>query len=123
MARTRQITNAFNSGESSPLLAGRSDLDKYKNAVGTLENFICFKHGGVYSRPGTRYVAGAKNNAKKCRLINFEFNTSNAYIIEMGDNYMRFYKNGARIEVVGVPVEIVSPYLEADLFKVTFAQS
>lgn len=105
-------------------MEGRSDLDKYKHSLHELTNAICFKHGGVYSRPGTHFVAEVKTSAKRTRLIPFEFSVSQAYIIEMGDGYMRFYKEGGRLEdPPATPVEIVSPYAEADLFKVTFAQS
>lgn len=114
----------MSAGEFSPIMEGRTDLDKYKNSLHELTNAICFKQGGVYSRPGTHFVAEVKTSSKKTRLIPFEFSTSQAYIIEMGDAYLRFYKNSARIESPpGTPVEIASPYLEADLFNVTFAQS
>ncbi len=124
MARTRTIQNNFTSGELSPRMEGRSDFPKYQNAVKTMENLIPLKFGGAVRRPGTRFVAEAKDSTKKTRLIPFEFNDTQAYIVEVGNLYMRFYRNGGRIESPPLtPVEIVTPYLEAELFDLQFAQS
>lgn len=124
MARIRVIENAMNGGEWSPLLEGRSDLNKYHNAVKTMENMICFRQGGASRRPGTHFVAEVKTSAKSTRIIPFIFSTIQPYIIEVGDLYMRFYKNSARIESPpATAVEIATPYLEAELFDIHFTQS
>ncbi len=102
----------------------RVDFDKYNNGLETLENFIVLSHGGVKRRPGTRFVAEVKDSTKQTRLVPFEFSTTQAYILEFGHQYIRFYMNNGRIESPpGTPVEIVSPYTEADLFDLKFAQS
>lgn len=122
--RTRQIINSLNGGEWSPLLGGRSDLEKYKNACHELRNVICFKHGGATRRPGTRFVAEVKDSTKSTRLLPFEFSTVQSYILEAGEEYLRFYKDNGRIEdPPATPVEIATPYQEADLFDIHFAQS
>lgn len=124
MAKTRQIFNSFNAGEWAPIMEGRSDLAKYHNACHEITNAICLKQGGVTRRPGTRFVAEVKTSAKKTRLIPFIFSTLQTYVIEIGEFYMRFYKNGARIESPpGTPVEISTSYLEGDLFDIHFTQS
>jgi hypothetical protein len=124
MPRTRQIINAFNAGELSPLMDGRTDLAKYHNGAKTVENLICIKQGGVKRRPGTHFVAEVKDSTKETRLIPFIFSTGQGYILEFGETYIRFYKNGARIESPpGTPVEIATPYLEAELFDIQFSQS
>lgn len=124
MARTRLISNSFNSGEWSPRLAGRTDLEKYRNAVATMENCYCFKHGGATRRPGTRFVAETRYSNKESHLLRFEFSTVQAYIIEMGDLYARFYKDDARIESPpGTPVTITIPYAAADIGSINFTQS
>jgi hypothetical protein len=46
----------FNSGELSPKLYGRSDLDIYKNGCSRLENFFVLPQGGIERRPGTVYI-------------------------------------------------------------------
>lgn len=74
-------------------------------------------------RPGTRFVANARNDAA-ARLIPFEFSTAQAYIIEATDQRFRFYMNRGRIESPpGTPVEIVTPYAATDLAKLKWTQS
>lgn len=124
MANIRTISNAFNSGEWSPLMEGRSDLAKYRNAAKTIENFMCLKQGGVTRRPGTHFAAEVKDSTNKTILIAFVFSEDQVYIMELGNLYGRVYKNGARIESPpGTPVEFVTPYLTADLFDLHFCQS
>jgi hypothetical protein len=115
MPRLHPIVSSFTSGEWSPKLKGRVDLAKYFMACQTLENYIVMPQGGVTRRPGLRYVAEVKDSTKTTILIPFEFSTAQAYMLEVGDQYIRFYKNGARIEVAGVPVEVSTPYLSTDL--------
>lgn len=91
------IQTNFTSGEFSPKMYGRVDFAKYFNAAKTIENFIIQPQGGVTRRPGTQYVATAKVTTENVRLIPFEFSATQAYIIEMGDHYMRFYMNGGQI--------------------------
>lgn len=85
----------FNAGELSPLLDSRFDINKYGNGCRTLENFIPMVEGGVKRTPGTYYVLPTKvfTPAKKSRLKAFSFSTEQAYIIEMGDLYFRFFKD------------------------------
>lgn len=114
----------FNSGEFSPLMYGRTDFDNYQNGLETCLNFIPMVQGGLTSRPGTYFAAEVKTSAKATRIIRFEFSTTQAYIIEIGDKYMRFFKNEAQIESApGTPYEVTTPYLEADIFQLKFAQS
>src|SRR6185437_4292798 len=124
MARVRVIQNSMNAGEWSPLMEGRSDLQKYVNSAKTIENLTCFKHGGVTRRAGTRFVDETKDSSKKSRLIPFEFSTVQSYILEFGDLYIRIYRTGARVESPpGTPVEVVTPYLESEVFDLHFTQS
>ncbi|MDA8178293.1 MAG: hypothetical protein M0T69_01960 [Deltaproteobacteria bacterium] len=119
---------SFNAGELSPRLGGRLDLGgpggpKFHDGCRILENAICQVQGPATRRGAFRFVEEVKTSAKATRLIPFEVGTSAAYILEMGDLYFRFYASGARIESGGVPVEVVTPYAEADLFAVHRAQS
>ena len=123
MARVAvQLTN-FTGGELSPRLDGRNDLAKYPTGCKTLENMIIYPHGSAARRSGTQYVAEVKDSTKETRLIPFEFSTTQTYILEFGDQYIRFYKDNGQILSGGVAYEISSPYLEAELFDIKFAQS
>jgi hypothetical protein len=123
MARVAvQLTN-FTGGELSPRLDGRNDLSKYSTGCKTLENMIVYPHGSAARRSGTQYVAEVKDSSKETRLIPFEFSTTQTYILEFGNQYIRFYKDNGQILSGGSAYEISSPYLEAELFDIKFAQS
>ena len=123
MARVAvQLTN-FTGGELSPRLDGRNDLAKYSTGCKTLENMVVYPHGSAARRSGTQYVAEVKDSSKETRLIPFEFSTTQTYILEFGNQYIRFYKDNGQILSGGSAYEISSPYLEAELFDIKFAQS
>ena len=123
MARVAaQLTN-FTAGELSPRLDGRNDLAKYSAGCATVENMVIYPHGAAARRPGTQYVASVKTPANKTRLIPFEFSTEQTYILEFGNQYIRFYRNNGQIESGGSAYEISTPYLTAELFDIKFAQS
>ena len=123
MARVSvQLTN-FTAGELSPRLDGRNDLSKYASGCKTLQNMIVYPHGSAARRSGTTFVREVKDSTKKTRLVPFEFSTTQTYILEFGNQYIRFYRNNGIIISGASPYEIATPYLEADLFNLKFAQS
>jgi hypothetical protein len=83
---------------------------------------LVFPQGGITRRPGT-YYAGSSKNGGKVRLINFEFSDEQAYVLEFGANYIRFFKDGAPLESGGSPVEIVTTYSVTEIFEINFVQS
>lgn len=124
MARANTIQTNFTAGEVSPGMYGRVDVNKYFNGARKLRNMVVAPQGGAYRRPGTRYVASVKTAAKLTVARRFIFSETQAYVIEFGDLYVRFYYNGAQLESSpGVPLEVTTPYLEADLRKLKFVQS
>jgi hypothetical protein len=123
MARVAVELTNFTGGELSPRLDGRNDIAKYNSGCKTLENMIVYPHGSASRRSGTQFVAEVKDSTKKTRLISFEFSTVQTYILEFGDQYIRFYKDNGVILDGGLPYEISSPYLEVELFDIKFAQS
>lgn len=112
----------FAAGEVSPAVSANVGLSKRAIAVERAENFFVRVSGGMESRPGMRFIAEAKGTGTT-RLIPFEFNTEQTYVLELGDQYMRFYTYGGQILSGGLPYEISTPYLAADLFELEFAQS
>ena len=125
MPRTTLALTSFVSGEFGNKLTGRTDFDKYQSAAKTMENFLVHPQGAATRRVGTQFIAEVKDSSKKTRLIPFEFSTTQTYILEFGNQYIRFYKDKGQI-VTGSPAaayEISSPYLEAELFDIKFAQS
>ena len=97
MARVHPFQSNFTSGELTPKLFGQIDFKKYANGLETLENMTVFPQGGATRRYGTRYVGPVKDHTKTTRLIPFEFNVEQAYMLEFGDQYIRFYKDNGII--------------------------
>lgn len=63
------------------------------------ENLFVEVQGAGTSRPGSRYVAPVRYHDKKTYLIDFRFSTEQAYELEFGEGYVRFYRNrGALLE-------------------------
>ena len=100
MPKAAPIQTNFTAGEISPRLAGRVDLSKYYNACRTIQNMVVFPHGGVTKRPGLRYVAEVKDSDEQVRLIPFEFSVEQAYMIEAGHKYLRFFADQGQIMAV-----------------------
>lgn len=121
--KTYQILTNFTAGEFSPRLNGRTDIAKYYNAARTLENMIVHPHGGASRRLGTVFVAETKDSSNISRLIPFQFNVEQAYILEMGHNYLRFYKDNGQITSGTVPYEISTTYSTALIDSVRYAQN
>lgn len=93
MARVSTIVTNFRAGELSPRLEGRIDLDKYNEAAQTMQNMLVFPQGGTTRRPGS-YYAGTSKDGGQVRLVNFEYSDEQAYVLEFGNNYIRFFKDG-----------------------------
>lgn len=144
---------SLNAGELSPKLWGRPDLAKFSNGLARCANFIPLVQGGVTRRPGTRFVREVKDSTKRVRLIPFVFSRTQAYMIEAGDFYLRFYMNGGalfstspnytldaeqggdletesgegltteQVDLTAAPYELASPYAENELFEIQYAQT
>ena len=56
MARSSLALSTFTSGEISPRLEGRIDIEKYRSGLSDLTNMIVQPHGGLTRRPGTEYL-------------------------------------------------------------------
>lgn len=51
------VKRSFNSGELSPTLWQRTDVDKVFNGCRLCKNFLVHSHGAVFRRPGIRLWA------------------------------------------------------------------
>jgi len=123
MAKTDYIQTSFSGGEFGASLFGRTDIAQYANACAIVENFLVRPYGSVISTPGTRFVREVKDSTKRTRLIPFVFSRSDAYVIEMGEEYFRFYTDGGVVVSAGTtPYELAHSYDEDEIFDVQFAQ-
>ena len=117
------ILPSFAGGELSAAMYGRVDMAKYSVGLARALNSFIHAYGGVSNRSGTEYISGVKDHSQKVRLVPFQYSTEQAYILEFGDEYIRFYKDGYQILNGDVPVEVVSPYTAAMLDDLSFVQS
>ena len=122
MPRAAPLQSNFNAGEFSKLAAARVTLDQYKTAGELCQNFLPVVQGPLVRRGGTNFVSEVKTSSLATRVVRFEFSTTQAYILEFGNLYLRFYKNHAQI-LSGPAYEIVTPYATADLMTLQFTQS
>jgi ketosteroid isomerase-like protein len=97
MPKVSPIQESFSGGEVSPLLFGRTSLDRLKQSLAVSENYLPTLQGGLVRRSGTKFVAETKYPTKESVLIEFEFSTTQAYMLEFGDQYIRFFKDNAII--------------------------
>ena len=102
MSRFVSIQTNFSTGELDPLLRARVDLTAYQNALEKATNVVCQPQGGIRRRPGSRYISslpnsGTESAANGVRLIEFEFSTSDSYMLCFTHNRMYIYKAGVLI--------------------------
>lgn len=133
MLHTNPIQTNFTSGEMSPWLLGRTDIDRYTSGGEKFENLIIRNQGGIVFRPGSAKAAAAatSDSAKKVRLIDFVFSKDDAICVEMSEGKFRFLREGAMILNAGTPVSVTViydtatavPYLSADIPDIEYTQS
>ncbi|MCF7791193.1 MAG: hypothetical protein K9M56_04260 [Victivallales bacterium] len=109
--------NSFNGGEWSPSVESRYDNDRYSAAVEKMKNMYPRPHGPAVRRRGLEYINEVKDSSKRVRLVGFEFNVFQSYVLELGDKYIRFYTDEGLIIKDNQPYEIVTPYKDEDLFE------
>lgn len=85
--------HSFATGEVSPDIANRSDLDKYRSALLMARNCVIRPYGGVAKRSGSLYLGEVKKHSQKVRLIEFKGNS--ATMLEVGVKYIRIWNNGS----------------------------
>lgn len=98
MGKASPSLGNWNAGELSPDMEGRTDIDKYAVGCHTLTNFIPMVQGPAKHRPGSRYLTGVKTSANRTWMREFEFSTTQAFQVEFGDQYLRFYTNHGQIQ-------------------------
>lgn len=111
----------FNSGEWSPELHARTDLDKYPGACKQLSNFIPRAEGGIFNRPGLKFILnyGAYDAADGIRLIPFEFSADQNYFVAITATGAFIIKDKAAIVAT---ITGTFTYTVSELSEITFTQ-
>ena len=105
--------NSLNGGKIDATMEARWDFgaqagvfhSKYSSSCRTLENFFPLSQGPATRRPGTKYIATVKTGSPL--LLSFDSSVDDTYVIETGNLYKRFYRNGGQIQA-GVGTEDIS---------------
>lgn len=97
MPKASSLQSSFNSGEVSPLYYGQSSSPRHKAGLEVCYNYIPTLQGPLLRRPGTHYVNIAKDGTVAPTLIPFKFSSTQNYMLEFGEKYIRFYTNGAQM--------------------------
>ncbi|MBK8906706.1 MAG: hypothetical protein IPM60_02000 [Rhodospirillales bacterium] len=114
MALIRIEKNSFASGEVSPRLYGRSDLNAYANGAAHLRNVFVHPTGGLSRRSGLRHVSAASGLG---RLVAFEFSTEQAYLLLFAQNRVDVYAQGRKI------TELPTPWILEQVAQMNWTQS
>jgi hypothetical protein len=116
------IQPSFAAGMLSPRLRGRVDLQQYPAGAEDLTNAAVQTQGGASKRPGSYYIAPPGTNAR-VRLVPFVVSSAVSYVLEFGDEYLRFHRNRAQLLAGTTPLEVETPWTLAQLRALKFAQS
>jgi hypothetical protein len=114
MTRIRQVKTNFTAGEVSRELLGRGDLRAYENGALTLRNLFIFPTGGVTRRAGLSYIDTAAGDG---RLIAFEFNAQQTYLLVLTAGQIDIYAGGVHLQTLS------APWPENDIPSVAWTQS
>ena len=97
MSRVTSFQSNFTTGEIDPLLRSRTDIKQYYNGLASATNVLVQPQGGVTRRPGLQFVGtipSASAPQSGCRLVPFEFSTTQSYMLLFVNNRMYVYKDG-----------------------------
>lgn len=97
-------------GEVSPSVYGRVDLDREHLAGTTIRNAFVSYRGGVNSRAGSAFVGFSKQTGRQFppRLIPFQFSADQGLALEFGNFYMRVISDGAFVTELPVAIGSIS---------------
>lgn len=122
MVKVRSFQNSFVSGELSPEMFGRIDVDTYYNGAAQLRNVYVTPQGGAFRREGLKYIDEPGTSADTVtRLVPFEFNDDQVYLFAFSAARLEIYSNDA--SVTSITSSPISNITEAMLPDLNFAQS
>jgi hypothetical protein len=122
MSMRRHILTGFMAGELDPHLDGRIDTDNYQYGLSVCENFMAINEGPLIKRQGFEFIRAA--HPSSTWMTAFRPSIEREYVVEWGDERLRFFTNGARIETApGVAYEVATPYAASEAPMISAQQS
>lgn len=103
------VQYAYVSGEISPTLYSRSDLEKYDLGLALARNWLVDYRGGISTRPGTQFTDWLEFPESVIRWFPFEFSTNvaNTNTVVFGNGYIRFLQEGTYVLAPTKTVEAI----------------
>lgn len=115
---------SFAAGVLAPALHGRIDIAKYDVGLKIGTNVFVHTHGGVSNRAGTEFIAEVWDHADTYRLVPFNRDEDDNYIMVLGDQAMQIIFDGAWVESApSTPYQPVTPFESSDLAGLDWVQS
>ena len=112
---------SFTSGEISPSLRSRVDINKYPTGLALAQNFFVKAQGGAYTRPGTLFI-GETDNSEESFLVPFSFSTEQTYILVFRSNSMQVIRNGGYVLSGSSRYTLSTPWTLAQVKEFSFDQ-
>lgn len=122
MAKIRNIQASYVSGEFDPTLYGRVDIDDYAKGADKLRNVYVRPQGGAFRREGLEYYAQTNNN-DKARLIPFQFNDEQTYILVFTPGQMDVYRTDSKTLQTSVTTSPITNITADILTELNWTQS
>lgn len=80
---------SFAGGEITPEMYGRIDLSKWQTGLAKCLNFTILPHGPAARRPGFKFIAEVHDSTQACKLIPFQFSSTQTAVLEFCDETVR----------------------------------
>lgn len=134
MIKQHLLQNSFSSGEVSPWLNGRTDIEQYLRGAAVVENFDVRVSGGLERRVGTKLIGASNNQVEDdvTRVQEFAYSRDDALCVEIIPGFFYFYQNGVSQGSYGgvpfpasngVPFSVAHTYLSEHINELQFSQS
>lgn len=115
MAKINLIKNNFTSGELSPHIWMRTDLQQYRNGTKEMLNFLPIVEGGLKRRGGTQALA---ITAGAVRILPFIISHSTAYLLVFKPNQIDVLDtNGSLVK------SLSTPYTAQEIQEISYCQN
>ena len=93
MPKAVPLIRSMNAGVFSPLMEGRTDIDKYPSSLSFSKNVLAVAQGPAIRRSGTEFISTVRDEAQKSFMVPFLFNDEQAQQIEFSNGKIRFIQD------------------------------
>jgi hypothetical protein len=93
------------------------DIARYSQACSELVNMTVMPHGPVTRRMGTQFIIEAAH--AEARLVEFVYNTEQAYVLEFTPGKIRFFRDGGYL----AGKDLATPYTAGDIGELNYCQA